>query len=73
MFTPDNADLKLAYSMIRKHRSRGISEAEIRLRECAERGDRAGASKWMRVMAVVEFSVLRPTATMKADASQFMP
>jgi hypothetical protein len=67
MFTPNGADLKLANSMIRKHRSRAIAEADLRLRDCAERGDRTGAAKWMRVMAVVEFSVLRPSKTTNAD------
>lgn len=69
MFTPNKADLKLANAMIRKHHSRAISEAETHLRECAKRGDVTGAAQWMRVMAVVEFSVLRPTAATSADAA----
>jgi len=73
MFTPNRADLKLAQAMIRKHRSRAITEAEIRLNESAQRGDRAGASKWMRVMAVVEFSVLRPITAKEADGASQMP
>jgi len=73
MFTPDKNDLKLANLLIRKYRSMAILEADIRLRECAERGDKAGASLWMRVMVVAEFSELRTSTNSRTTTARHAP
>jgi hypothetical protein len=60
MFIPNENDLDLADSMIEMHGARAISEAETFLYRSAHTGDRDGASQWLRVMSVIEFSELRP-------------
>lgn len=67
MFKPDSKDVKVAMSLIRKHGSRAIAEANQKLQQSALHGDRAGASLWMRVSAVVEFAELRVVVHCLAD------
>ena len=45
----------LAESMIKIHGARAIREAEGLLHYNASLGDRDGASKWLRVMTLIEF------------------
>ena len=60
MFIPNEDDLDLAESMIEMHGARAISEVETFLYRSAHTGDRDAASRWQRVMSVIEFSELRP-------------
>ena len=48
----------LAETMIKLHGARAIREAEELLHYNASLGDRDGASKWMRVMVLIEFGDL---------------
>jgi hypothetical protein len=48
----------LAETMIKLHGVRAIREAEALLHYNAALGDREGASKWMRVMVLIEFGDL---------------
>jgi hypothetical protein len=48
----------LAETMIKLHGARAVREAEALLHYNASLGDRDGASKWMRVMVLIEFGDL---------------
>ncbi len=52
-------DQAVAETMIKIHGAYAIREAEALLHYSAALGDRDGAAKWLRVMALVEFSELR--------------
>jgi hypothetical protein len=52
-------DLALADLMIEMHGPRAISEAQISLEKYAVMGNRDAASKWLRVMSLIEFAELR--------------
>ncbi len=52
---PTPTEQSLAETMIKLHGARAIREAEGLLHYNAALGDRDGASKWMRVMVLIEF------------------
>jgi len=52
-------ELALADAMIEIHGARAISKAEEFLNYSAETRSRESASKWLRVMVLIEFSELR--------------
>jgi len=53
-------DLALAESMIDLHGTRAVAKAEELIYINASTGDRDAASKWLRVMVLIECSKLRP-------------
>jgi len=50
---------ELAHAMIEMHGAKAIAKAEQFLHYSAETRSRESASKWLRVMVLIEFSELR--------------
>jgi hypothetical protein len=66
LITAQPHEQSLAETMIKLHGARAVREAEGLLHYNASMGDRDGASKWLRVMALIEFGELRNDRESKA-------
>ncbi len=63
MLSAQPTEQALAETMIKLHGARAIREAEELLHYNAALGDREGASKWLRIMVLIEFGEIADTVS----------